>query len=93
MEPKSGSNIDTTYEAYAIGYFYGREFGNDEPGIAELTANGMNDHAENMHAFKTGYERGVATYCDRWEDEHDCSDAKRPCDDCLTSNLPVFDGE
>jgi len=25
--------------------------------------------------------------------EHDCSDNDRPCDSCLTRNLPVFDGE
>lgn len=50
--------INKEVEAYALGYFYGRAEGSY--GMLDL------DHfsdAEN-HAFKLGYDRGVADYCD-----------------------------
>jgi hypothetical protein len=81
-------------EGYAIGYYYGRSIGNDEPGLIELRLrfSQHQNYEEFKYGFRYGYDRGVTDYVDM-DEEHDCSDADRPCDDCLTSNLPVFDGE
>ena len=80
-------------EGYAIGYYYGRGIGSDEPGREEIE-NRFSTHSkyEDFKAgFKDGYERGVTDYVDYDEDAlHDCSDADRPCDNCLTRNLPDY---
>jgi hypothetical protein len=51
-------------EAYALGYFYGRGVGSDEPGFAELAERGWDDGDVLRSAFKNGYERGVADFCE-----------------------------
>lgn len=76
-------------EGYAIGYYYGRAFGTDEEGLKELAFRFKNhsNYEEFKYGFRYGYDRGVTDFVD-FDDEHDCSDADRPCDDCLTRGLP-----
>lgn len=45
-------------EAYALGYYYGRAEGSY--GLLDLDHFSDAEH----HAFKLGYDRGVADYCD-----------------------------
>jgi hypothetical protein len=51
-------------DAYALGYFYGRSIGSDEPGLTEFATRWGDDRGQTRQAFKNGYERGVADYCE-----------------------------
>jgi hypothetical protein len=46
--------MDNTYEAYAIGYYDGRNNG---------VENNVYDESQLRFLYTTGYERGVADYC------------------------------
>lgn len=58
------------YEAYAYGYWLGREVGSDEGWWAEAPRRGWDPTGSERAAFKDGYDRGVADYV-AWGDEND----------------------
>lgn len=48
--------------AYAVGYHYGRNVGDEEPGRTEL---GEDFHYAHGRWYREGYERGVADYAEQ----------------------------
>lgn len=71
--PKVGKPVDEAYiHAYGIGYYYGREHGDDELGIHELVERyGRSDDSNISEyvGFRAGYADGVNDYM-----EHDCGE-------------------
>jgi len=61
---------ETHTRAYALGYYHGRAFGNDE-------ANPCEDD-ESKHFYRMGYDAGVADYCEENEYPTDESRAFGP---------------
>lgn len=66
--PKCGLPVDATYvRAYGIGYFYGRQVGDKEPGRDEMAlVYGPSDRTNVLayEGFSVGYEDGVSDYAE-----------------------------
>lgn len=64
--------MDVDPLAYAIGYFYGRSVGSDEPGLAEMERRHgppslVPGNGWLYASFRDGYARGVSDCLD-WDD-------------------------
>jgi hypothetical protein len=59
-----------TYYEYALGYYDGR---------AEGVYNNPYEDREMRHAYKLGYDKGVADYCHYELEEHDFIDHEMEC--------------